>query len=220
MLSVPVLLMAMLLQSADPIAKPQAKPDEFDPTGVNLGLGGIIPANVPYQPLTGKQRWSMFVNSTAANPSLYARIVILTVPEHLNNTPEQWGQGWGALGKRLGSRTARLTISTAIEQGGNAMMGHDPRYVSCRQCTSTAGRIKHSFYYTFLTYNRQGKPVFNYGNIAGQVGSEVIAASWIPGRTWRSELGIGMAEQVGFNWLANIAREFAPEIKRLLPRKK
>ncbi len=145
---------------------------------------------------------------------------MLTIPEHTANRPAEWGPGWDGYERRVGSRFARFAISSSIEHAGSAALGHDPRYISCRNCNSKWSRVKHSFLYSFLTYNRQGRPVLHVSHLAGQFGSEMIAASWVPGRTWKSELVPGVVEQVSFGWLSNIAREFAPEIKRLLRKKK
>jgi hypothetical protein len=53
-------------------------------------------------------------------------------------------------------------------------------------------------------------------HLAGQFGSEMIAATWIPGRRWNDKFLPGVIEQVSFGWASNLAREFAPEIKRLV----
>ncbi len=204
----------------DPASTDPATSNAYKPTSINLGLGAIVPGDVPYQSLSGQERRELWVNSNFVNPRVYLRSVLVTIPEHTANNPAAWGQGWDAYGQRMGSRFARYGISSSIEHLGSAALGHDPRYISCRSCQTKLGRLKHSFVYNFLTYNRQGRPVLHVSHLAGQFGSEMIAASWIPGRTWRSELVPGIVEQVSLGWLSNIAREFAPEIKRLLRRKK
>jgi hypothetical protein len=210
-----VAVAALLVQEGTPPAEPA-----YNPTSMNLGLGALIPGNVPYQPLTGEERRKLWFNSNFRNPRVYFRSVLLTIPEHTANSPAAWGQGWDAYGQRVGSRFARFAISSSIEHAGSAALGHDPRYIGCRDCKSVWRRLRHSFVYNFVTYNRDGKPVVHVSHLAGQFGSEMIAASWIPGRSWRSELVPGMIEQVSLGWASNIAREFAPEIKRLVLRKK
>lgn len=203
----------LLLMQTDPAG-------DFKPTSVNLGLGALVPGDVPYRPLSNAERRELWFNSNFVNPRVYVRSLLLTIPEHTSNRPAEWGTGWDGYGQRVGSRFARFAISSSIEHAGSAALGHDPRYISCRNCQSKWARLKHSFLYNFLTYNRAGRPVLHVSHLAGQFGSEMIAASWIPGRTWKSELVPGMVEQVSFGWLSNIAREFSPEIKRLLRRKK
>jgi hypothetical protein len=213
------LLLSGLLSQDVPAVQTVPPPAQYNPTSVNFGLGAVVPGNVPYQPLTSKERTALWFNSNVLNPRVYLRSVLLTIPEHTSNSPAAWGQGWDAYGQRVGSRFARFAISSSVEHAGSAALGHDPRYISCRNCTSRWGRLKHSFIYNFMTYNRNGKPVVHVSHLAGQFGSEMIAASWIPGRTWRSELAPGLIEQVSLGWLSNIAREFSPEIKRLISRK-
>lgn len=104
--------------------------------------------------------------------------------------------------------------------GGAAVLGHDPRYVASRKRERGWKRFAHSFTYTFMTYNSKGKPVFNIAHLGGQVASEFIAAQWTPHPNVRNGLISGLTEQVTSGWLTNIAREYAPELKRFLARKK
>lgn len=204
---------------APPESEAQPAPD-FEPTSVNLGLGGLVPASAVYRPLTLHERGEYWFNTNFVSPRVYIRAIALTIPEHTANSPEAWGTGWDGYGKRVAARFGRFAISSSIEHAGNAALGHDPRYISCRDCKSKISRVGHAFKYTFLTFNRHGKPVLNVSHIAGQVGSEFIAAKWVPGRTWRHELAPGVLEQVSLGWVSNIAREFAPELKRALTRKR
>lgn len=209
-------------QEARPETTPEAvtTPDpDFDPTSINLGLGGLVPASAPYRPLTMSERGEFWFNTNFVSPRVYIRAVALTIPEHTANSPEVWGTGPDGYAKRVGSRFGRFAIASSIEHAGSAMLGHDPRYISCRGCRSKGSRVLHAFKYTFFTYNRDGRPVPHISHLVGQVGSEFIAAKWVPGRTWRTELAPGLIEQVSLGWVSNIAREFAPELKRVLRRK-
>ena len=197
--------------------KPPATPD---PTSINFGLGAIADASQPYVPLTAEERARLWAKNNFVNPRAYLRAFVFSIPQHQNNNPPEWGTGAAGYLRRSGSRYARFTISSSIHHGLAGALGHDPRYISCRNCKGVGHRLWHSFVYEFLTYNRDGRPVFNVAAVAGQFGSEAIASTWIPNRTVGHQLKRGLTEQVSFGWLSNVAREFSPEIKRLFKRKK
>lgn len=111
-------------------------------------------------------------------------------------------------------------MSSSINHGMSGLLGHDPRYISCRGCKGVGHRLWHAFVYEYMTYNRHGRPVFNISALAGQVGSEAIASTWIPDRSVGAQIKKGLIEQVSIGWLSNVAREFSPEIKKLFKRKK
>lgn len=189
-------------------------------TSINYGLGAIAPANQPYIPLTPEERWRLWAKNNFVNPRSYARAFVFSIRQHQNNSPPEWGTGAEGYFKRAGSRYARLTLSSSIHHGVAGMLGHDPRYISCRDCKGVGRRLWHSFVYEFMTYNNAGRPVVNVGALAGQFGSEAIASTWIPNRTVGVQLRKGLIEQVSIGWLSNVAKEFAPEIKRAFKRKK
>lgn len=201
-------------QQTQPPPAAAAAPDSA--TSINFGLGAYSPANEPYKPLTGAQRWELWVNNNFKNPRNYARCVLFTIPEHTSNKPPQWGQGWDAYGVRVGSRFARLTLSASLHYGIAAAIGHDPRYIACRGTCGTWKRLRHAFLYEFVTYNRTGKAVFNISSVAGQLSSEAIAGTWLPDRSVGHQVKTGVVEQLTFAWVANVVKEFAPEIKRVV----
>jgi hypothetical protein len=204
---------------AQPTAPPPA-PTAKEATSINFGLGGIVSPDKAYRPLTLEERTAYWAKSNFTSPRSYIRTFGLSIPQHLNREPEEWGGGWGGYFRRSGSRAARFTLASTIEMGGAALIGHDPRYVASRKGERGWKRFGHSLTYTFLTYNNQGKPVFNISHLGGQVASEFAAAQWTPHSNVRRGLIVGLTEQITFGWISNIAKEYAPELKRFLGRKK
>lgn len=186
-----------------------------DAATINYGLGAYAPGDQPYRPLTGEERRRLWVNTTFKNPRNFARSVLFTIPEHTSNSPEQWGQGWDAYSARVGSRMARLTISATLQNGFAAALGHDPRYIACRGNCGVWKRVRNAFIFEFFTFDRNGRRVFNIAGVGGQLASEAIAGTWLPDRSVGGQIRAGMIEQVSFSWMSNLAKEFAPEIKRL-----
>lgn len=220
MLTIGVLFLIALAHAQEPVAPEAPAPKPADPTSINFGLGAIAAASGPYVPLTPEERWRLWAKNNFVNPRAYLRAFVFSIPQHQNNNPPEWGTGAAGYLRRSGSRYARFTLSSSIHHGMAGMLGHDPRYISCRDCRGFGRRIWHSFVYEFMTYNRDGKPVFNVSAVAGQFGSEAIASTWIPNRTVGHQLKRGLIEQVSLGWLSNVAREFSPEIKRVFKRKK
>ncbi len=205
---------------ASPQAQEPQTPSSAEATSINFGLGGIVSPDKAYRPLTFNERVSYWAKSNFTSPRSYVRTFGLSIPQHLNNEPPEWGEGAVGYLRRSGSRAARFTLASTIEMGGAALIGHDPRYVASRKGERGWKRFGHSFTYTFLTYNNDGKPVFNISHLGGQVASEFIAAQWTPHSNLGRGLTMGIVEQVTFGWVSNIAKEYAPELKRLLSRKK
>lgn len=197
-----------------------AKGKEYDPAAVKFIIGGIVPKDQTYTPLTGQQRWQLFVNENfSVKSGAYFRAFGSALPDHLNNRPQDWGQGTKGYMTRVGDRFARFTMSSAIQNVGQYALGHDPRYVRCK-CDGFWPRFGHATVLSFMTYDRNGKKVFNVMNFAGAFGSEYIAGQWTPGTNPTVAGYQGAVQQIGAGWIFNVLREFGPEMKRAFTRKK
>lgn len=191
-----------------------------DPAAVAFVVGGIVPKEAPYRPLNGDERWRLFLNeSFAFKGGAYFRAFGSALPDHLNNRPEDWGQGSKGYFTRVGDRFARFTLSTGFEHLGAAATGLEPRYVRSKD-DGFGKRFLHASQLVLLTYNREGKKTFYWSRFAGAFGAEAISAAWNPAVRWEVRGYQGAAQQVAAQWVFNVIREFAPDIKRLFVRKK
>ena len=74
---------------------------------------------------------------------------------------------------------------------------------------------------TFYTRDRRGRAVPNVPLVAGAAGGALIARAWYPpderpGRDAARFAAVSVVGQAG----ANVFKEFAPELKRLIPKRK
>lgn len=193
---------------------------EQDPAAVAFVVGGIVPKEASYRPLNGKERWRLFLNeSFAFKGGAYFRAFGAALPDHLNNRPEDWGQGSDGYFARAGDRFTRFTLSTAFGHLGAAATGLEPRYVRSK-ADGFGKRFLHASQLAVLTYDREGKKTFYWSRFAGAFAGEAISASWNPAVRWEVRGYQGAAQQVAAAWLFNIIREFSPDIKRLFVRPK
>lgn len=199
---------------------PAAKNKDYDPASVKFFVGGIVPKSEPYVPLTGEQRWQLFLNQNfSVKSGAYFRAFGSALPDHLNDRPQDWGQGAKGYMTRTGDRFARFTLSSAIQNAGQYALGHDPRYVRCK-CEGFWRRFGHATTLSVMTYDRRGRKVFNVMEFASAFGSEYIAGHWTPGANPAVAGYQGAAQQIGAAWVFNVLREFGPEMKRVFTRKK
>jgi hypothetical protein len=124
------------------------------------------------------------------------------------NSPN-YGQGWGAYGKRFASTAADgfsdIMIGGAILP---SLLHQDPRYFY--QGTGTTGsRIRHAAFSPFVARSDSGKWMPNYSSLGGDLASSALSNLYYP----RSNRGIGLvfgnfaigtAERIG----ASLAQEF------------
>ena len=188
---------------------------------VNWIYGAYVPKDVALEPLTNEGRWRLYLRQTYTTPGIYVKTILFTTRDQIQNSPAEWGDGIEGYAKRVGSRQAQFVIQNSLSAAGNAVAGWEPRYDRCR-CDGLWPRTRHAIIRNFVTYDRTEKALrpqlFSY---AAAFGGAAIAATWYPGNPnvlvkgyqgAITQVGVG----IGVNWLA----EFAPEITRVIRRKK
>jgi len=173
---------------------------------------GIIPNfYVSYEndpaPLTTTMKFKLALK-VSTDPVTAAGTFLVASAKQAGDSPN-YGQGWGAYGKRYGAVAADgfsdIMIGGAILP---SLLHQDPRYFY--QGRGTPGsRFRHAVFSTFVARTDKGESQPNYSSLGGVLASSSLANLYYP----RSNRGaglvfgnfaIGIAERIG----ANVAQEF------------
>ena len=173
---------------------------------------GIIPNfYVSYDsdpaPLTTGMKFQLALK-VSADPVTAAGVFFVATAKQAGNTPN-YGQGWGAYGKRFGAVSADgfsdIMIGGAILP---SLLHQDPRYFY-RGTGPSGSRFRHAVFSTFVARTDNGGSQPNYSSLGGVIASSSLANLYYP----RSNRGVGLvfgnfaigiAERIG----ANVAQEF------------
>jgi hypothetical protein len=167
-------------------------------------------------------RLRLFLDDTVLSKSLVPRLAFSAALDQREGASHAWGGGADAYGRRMAARAGLALSQAAVQHGTAAMLGLDPRGDQSRcDCTSPLRRVTHALAQTFYTRDRRGRAVPNAPFVAGAVGGAVIARAWYPpderpNRDAARYAAVAFIGQAG----ANVFREFAPELKRLIPKRK
>jgi hypothetical protein len=167
-------------------------------------------------------RLRLFLDDTVLSPTLAPRLAFSAAMDHRDGARNSWGTGADAYGKRMAARAGLVLSQAAVQHGTAAALGLDPRGDQTRcACTHPLRRARHALTRTFFTRDARGRAVPNVPLVAGAAGGAVIARAWYPpdegpGRDAARFAAMAVVGQAG----ANVFKEFAPELKRLIPRRR
>ena len=189
---------------------------------VNWVYGPYIPKDAPIVPLTGKQRFNLYLRQTYTTPGIYVKTGLFAIHDQVEETQPEWGDGISGFAKRVGSLQAGNIIQNSLTALGNAAVGFEPRYDRCR-CEGAWPRIRHAVVRNFITYgggdDKAIRPqIMSY---AAAFGAGVTVGSWEPNTP--SALTKGYQSVVTQAWVGVVVdalAEFAPDIKRMLHKNK
>ena len=116
---------------------------------------------------------------------------------------------------------SQFVIQNSFVALGNGILGYEPRFNRCR-CSGFWRRTGHAVARNFVTYNRTEQALRpQLAMYVGAFGAGVVEGTWKPSnRDLVAEGYRGAITQVGFGIAANWVGEFAPDINRILRRKK
>jgi hypothetical protein len=182
--------------------------------------GPAASADVTPQALTGKERWNLYVNETFRSSGPYVVSLGAGLVYQAFDYPPEWGGGFRGFGRRSANQFGILTIQNTLHDGGEALLGYEPRYVPCR-CRGAWRRTGHALEMSFLTYDQNGHKRFDLPQLAGAYGSGVLSTLWYPRRYTPQVQGIQTGHmQFGFVMGTNLFAEFRPEFQRAWPFRK
>ena len=167
-------------------------------------------------------RLRLFLDDTVLSKTFVPRLAFSAALDQRDGASHAWGTGADAYGKRMAARAGLALSQAAVQHGTAAMLGLDPRGDQSRcNCTSKLRRTTHALTRTFYTRDRRGRAVPNVPLVAGAAGGALIARAWYPpderpGRDAARFAAVSVVGQAG----ANVFKEFSPELKRLIPKRK
>jgi hypothetical protein len=136
------------------------------------------------------------------------------------DSPEEWGQGAGAYGKRYASTMGSSAIHGAIAFGLDSTLHQDPRYFRSRS-TGFWRRTAHAFRGTILTRTDSGGETLSTWRLGSAYGAAFLSNQWYPDRLNTVRLGVMDGSlRVGFDFASNLGSEFWPDFKRSILRRK
>ena len=178
-------------------------------------IGPYVPNAGPLQPLTNRERASIYVHQTFLNVGTYAARMFTAGIQQARGVPREWGGGMRGYGRRFGSDYGQFVIANSLQSAGNAALGYEARYDVCR-CGGFWPRTRHAIARNFLTYTRterERRPAIPL--YVGSLGAGMISSVWLPGHRnpWK-EGAYSALIQAGLGSGVNWASEFAIEILR------
>jgi hypothetical protein len=136
------------------------------------------------------------------------------------NSPEEWGQGGAAYGKRFASTAAAWGIHNTIAFGLDSTLHQDPRYFRSH-ATTFWRRAGHALRGTILTRTDSGGETLSTWRLGSDYGAAFLSNLWYPARLDTVRLGLLQGSMsFGFDVVGNLGAEFWPDIKRKVFRRK
>jgi hypothetical protein len=185
------------------------------PNFLTLENGGNVP------PLTAGQKFKVVVRGSFDYIQIpwYATLAGISQAE---NSEPGYGQGAEGYGKRLGAAFADGTIENFMTSAILPSLLHeDPRFFQESQGTFWH-RSGYAISRIFVTRTDSGHQQFNFSEIVGSAASAAISTySYHPSadRTLSNTASV-WGSQVGYDTITYVVKEFWPDIRRKLSKKK
>jgi hypothetical protein len=182
-------------------------------------LGQNVAGSDPPKPLTLHERFDHYMRSVTGPGAIGKSLFTAGMKEWLDRRSE-WGQGTAGYSRRFSYCYARRVTGNGIEFGVGHFIGEDPRYFrsTSRGVLSRAG---HAVTSAFIAPTDGGGRRFAFARFAGAYGGAAVSNAWYPERL----RGPGQTLERGSFSIAgevsgNLFREFWPDIKRLVLRRR
>jgi hypothetical protein len=166
-----------------------------------------------YVPLSVGEKAAVFGKRIIAPTSLAKSAVTAGINQY-QDSPEEWGQGLAGYGRRYGHKLVTRGFENGIGLLVAVPLHQDPRYFPSEDVGAWP-RLRHALAHTVITRNDRGDPEFSVWRFAGNYGSQFVSNAWRPEReTQVSDTLRRGTVSIGYDAASNLLKEFWPEIRR------
>jgi hypothetical protein len=186
---------------------------------------GVLPnyrtaeLSTPFKPLIAKQKLSIAAKDSF-DGAVYPTALIMSVIYQAENANPSFGQGFKGYLKRAGTAFGDQMIGNMMTEGVMPALWHeDPRYFRIND-GSFGHRLLYAVSRTVVTTTDSNHKTFNFAEWSGN--STAVAISnlyYQDGRDWQDNVQ-RLLVQCGTDTLSNVLKEFWPDVKRRLHKKK
>jgi hypothetical protein len=139
-------------------------------------------SNLTYVRPTERTKFLNYINDTFG-PVPIGEAIIVAAGNQYENTPHEWGQGFGPYTQRVASNFGIAAITTTTRYGLAEAFREDTMYYRC-ECTGLLRRFKHAMLSTVMArHGEDGHWRFSLSTLAAPyVGNMAGVYGWYPSR--------------------------------------
>jgi hypothetical protein len=208
--------------AAGQAATPQAGTEPIDKR-----IFGVLPnyrtadGSVPFAPITTKRKFYIASKDSFDYP-VYLTSALFAGLYQLENQNPSFGQGVKGYAKRFASSYGDQAIGNLMTEAiFPSLLHEDPRYFRLGASGGTAWhRMGYAITRVFVIRTDKGKWDFNYSEWLGNATTVAISNLYYPDTRTASENVQKLGIQVGTDAFSQVMKEFWPDIKRKLIKKK
>lgn len=198
-------------------------PDKPEPQ--DKRIAGVLPnyrtadGTAPFHAITAKQKLAIAAKDSFDAPNYVIGGFFAGLYQWEDSHPS-FGQGMAGYGRRYGTSYADQVIGNMLSEGFMPILMHeDPRYFR-KVHGNVWGRLGYSVTRTLVAKTDTGKTTFNFAEVVGNGIGSSIANLYYPDERGVSDTITRTATQIATDSLSNILKEFWPDIKRALQKRK
>lgn len=186
---------------------------------------GVLPnyrtaeSSVPFQPITARKKLFIATKDTIDGPSYVSGAIFATFYQATNQNPS-FGQGMKGYGLRYVSSIADLDMGNYLSEGlMPALLREDPRYFRIG-AGSKMRRALYALSRVLITRTDRNNRTFNFAEFLGNgVTAAAGNAYYVDDRGFNPTMQRTLT-QIGNDSIANLLREFWPDVKQRFSRRK
>ena len=186
---------------------------------------GVLPnyrtaeLSTPFQPLTAKQKLTIAAKDSF-DGAVYPTALVMSVIYQAEDSNPSFGQGFKGYAQRAGTAFGDQMIGNLMTEGFMpALLHEDPRYFRIGE-GSFGRRLWYALRQTVVTRTDSNHKIFNFAEWGGNSVAVGLANLYYQdGRTWQDNVQ-RLLIQCGTDTMSNVLKEFWPDVKRHLQKKK
>jgi hypothetical protein len=186
---------------------------------------GVLPnyrtaeASTPFQALTPKQKLTI-ATKDSFDGAVYPTAAIFSIIYQAENDNPSFGQGMRGYVQRMGAAFGDQMIGNMMTEGvAPALLHEDPRYFRLGEGPKKR-RVWYAATRIFVAPTDRDHMIFNFAEWGGNATAVAISNLYYrDGRDWSDNVE-KLLVQCGTDALSNVLKEFWPDVKRKLSKKK
>lgn len=207
------------------VAAPIKAVTALEPAPQDKRILGVLPnyrtadGTQPFQRISAKFKMTIAAKDSFDWPNYLTGGAFAALYQLEDQNPS-FGQGLAGYGRRYSTSYADQVIGNMLTEGFMPILFHeDPRYF--RKVNGKKwGRFGYAATRVFVAKTDTGKTTFNFAEVVGNGIGASISNAYYPDERGLSQTVTRMSTQIATDAMSNVLKEFWPDIKRHLHRKR